>query len=106
MPIAPSIKSTSGEGFTVEEKVVAWLASYLLSGTPWTSGGGGLIVAIDCQARQSGWFFDDTVVTIEQNSRVRKCGCSIKSYSVFGPDGAPSDFRDAVWSQWENDSET
>jgi len=106
MSLLPPIKNTVGEGFTVEERIVAWLACHLLSGTPWPPSESALIQFIDCQARQDGWFFDDTVVTCQTPGSSRKCGCSIKSFPVFGPEGAPADFARTLWSQWNHKSET
>jgi hypothetical protein len=105
MAKSPPLKNTVGEGFAVEERIVGWLACYLLSGTPWPAGDTSLIQFIDCQGRQDGWFFDDTVVTRKNGSKSSKCGCSIKSFPVFGTLGAPADFARNLWAQWNLETE-
>jgi len=96
----PSIKSTSGEGFFVEDAVVAFLAANLLSGVRWVGAGEGEILSIQCQMRQDGWLFDDVVLHLKHADVEWKCACSIKSFSVFGKEGAPRDFTKALWEQW------
>jgi uncharacterized protein YegJ (DUF2314 family) len=102
----PTVKSTSGEGFTFEEKTVAWLACHLLAGANWPPNSSGLIKSIDCQTIHDGWFFDDTVVTYQLGTETHKCGCSIKSYPIFGPKGAPADFAQGLWHQFYSESDT
>jgi hypothetical protein len=102
----PTVKSTSGDGFSFEDKTIAWLACHLLAGANWPPNSSGLVQAIDCQARHDGWFFDDTVVTFEIGPDKHKCGCSIKSLPILGPKGAPDDFARALWHQWNVESET
>ena len=99
-----TIKSTSGEGFAVEDAAVAFLAAHLLSGVSWRGAGEGLIKAIQCQMRQDGWFFDDVVLTLSDSDKESKCGCSIKSCSVFGAHGAPREFAISLWEQWLSNS--
>lgn len=100
------IKNTVGEGFSVEEQVVASIACHLLSGAPWPSATGGSIVSIDCQTKQDGWFFDDIVVKVECDGVQRACGCSVKSHPVFGSRGAPKNFVAALWNQWRASTST
>lgn len=89
MASLPPIKNTSGEGFTVEDRVVAFLAAHLLVGISWPDAGEGVIEVIQCQMRQDGWLFDDAILTINVDGFRRKCACSVKSHSVFGRQGAP-----------------
>ncbi len=96
----PSIKSTSGEGFFVEDAVAAFLAAHLLSGVSWVGAGEGEILSIQCQMRQDGWLFDDIVLQLKHAQVERKCACSIKSFAVFGKEGSPQDFTKALWEQW------
>jgi hypothetical protein len=98
--VAAPIKNTVGEGFSVEEQVVGALAMHLLSGVPWPGAKGFTIVALECQKRADGWFFDDVVVHVEQGGITRSIGCSVKSFPVFGPQGAPKDLVMALWGQW------
>jgi hypothetical protein len=73
---------------------------HLLSGVPWPGAKGFTIVALECQKRADGWFFDDVVVHCEQGGISRSIGCSVKSFPVFGPQGAPKDVVMALWAQW------
>jgi hypothetical protein len=100
MPRLPPIKNTAGEGFAVENAVVAWLACHLLAGVPWPNAHAGSIRALNCQMRQDGWHFDDVVVEVVGGSGDFDIGCSVKSFPVFGPEGAPADFVAAIWKQW------
>jgi hypothetical protein len=94
------IKNSVGEGFTVEALVAGWVACHLLSGAPWQGKPGVKVTAMDCQAEQDGWKFDDLVIHLRENGRDSKAGCSVKSYAVFGPQGAPADFASTLWQQW------
>jgi arsenate reductase-like glutaredoxin family protein len=100
MPKLPPIKNTAGEGFAVEDAVVAWLSCHLLAGVPWPNRHAGTIRALHCQMRQDGWHFEDVVVEIVGGSVDFDIGCSVKSFPVFGPEGAPADFVAAIWKQW------
>lgn len=94
------IKNTVGEGFSVEELVVASIACHLLTGLPWPGADGALILSIECQKSQDGWFFDDVVVQVDRYGTSQFFGCSVKSYPVFGPQGAPKELVQALWKQW------
>lgn len=100
MAKAQPVKNTVGEGFSVEELVVALLACHMLSDLPWSGADGATILSIQCQTRQDGWFFDDVVVQIEKDGVQRACGCSIKSFALFTQSGAPREFSLALWQQW------
>ena len=102
----PPVKNTSGEGFVVEDYVVGQLACHLLVGVPWSGVGEGLIRTIECQMRQDGWLFDDAVLSIEVGGKEYRCGCSIKSHTVFTKAGAPRDFARALWDQWRGGNAT
>ncbi len=104
MSLLPPIKNTSGEGFAVEDRIVALLAAHMVAGVSWQGAGNGAIRAIQCQMRQDGWLFDDVVLRLEHNGIERKCACSIKSHAVFGKRGAPREFATALWDQWLTDS--
>ena len=101
MATLPPIKNTVGEGFSVEEQVVASLACHLLAGLPWAGCDGATIRSIECQTRQDGWFFDDVLVRVEKNGIKQACGCSVKSYPVFKPNGASREISVALWQQWQ-----
>lgn len=98
--MAAPIKNTVGEGFSVEEQVVAALAMHLLSGVPWPGANGFTIVALECQKQADGWCFDDAVLHVQQAGVARSIGCSVKSFAVFGPQGAPKELVTALWAQW------
>jgi hypothetical protein len=100
MPKLPPIKNTAGAGFAVEDAAVGWLACYLLAGVPWPTLHAGSIKALHCQMRQDGWHFDDVVVELGGNNLDFNIGCSVKSFPVFGPEGAPAEFVASVWKQW------
>jgi hypothetical protein len=103
MPSLPPIKNTAGEGFAVEDAVVAWLSCHLVTGVPWYAGTG-IIRAIECQMRQDGWSFDDIVLRSEKDGVECRCACSVKSQAVFGKNGAPLKFARALWHQWLDES--
>ncbi|MEY2536440.1 MAG: hypothetical protein QOG67_180 [Verrucomicrobiota bacterium] len=84
----------------MEDAVVAWLSCHLLAGVPWPKPEAGLIRRLICQTRQDGWHFDDVLIERSLNGIDIRVGCSIKSFPVFGPQGAPADFVSAVWRQW------
>lgn len=94
------IKNTVGEGFSVEEQIVAAITIHLLTGAPWPGAAGASIVSVECQKQQDGWFFDDVVVQAEENGKRRDFGCSVKSFAIFGPRGAPKDLVNSLWAQW------
>ena len=100
----PTVKSTSGEGFSVEDLAVAYIAAHMLAGVPWVGSGRGQIEGIQCQAMQDGWFFDDVVLHLRDADEFWNCGCSIKSFTVFGKCGAPHEFVESVWKEWRNAS--
>jgi hypothetical protein len=100
MATLPPIKNTSGEGFAVEDACVALLACHLLAEVSWPGASEGTLNSIQCQMRQDGWLFDDAVLYLERGGRKWRCACSIKSFDVFGKEGAPIDFTEGVWDQW------
>jgi len=104
VPRLPTVKSTSGEGFSVEDLAVTYIASHKLAGVPWVGSGRGQIEGIQCQAMQDGWFFDDVILRLRDADGFWNCGCSIKSFSVFGKRGAPRDFVESIWKEWRNTS--
>ena len=104
MPPLPTVKSTSGEGFSVEDLAVAYIAAHMLAGVTWVGSGRGKIEGIQCQAMQDGWFFDDVVLHLRDADELWNCGCSIKSFTVFGKHGAPYEFVESVWKEWRNAS--
>ena len=89
----PPIKNTAGERFAVEDRVAAWLACHLLANIPWPNPHAGSIQSINCQMRQDGWHFDDFVLELNRSGETYYCACSVKSFPVFGPEGATLDFR-------------
>lgn len=99
-----TVKSTSGEGFSVEDLAVAYIAAHMLAGVPWVGSGRGEIEGIQCQAMQDGWFFDDVILRLRDVDQSWNCGCSIKSFTVFGKRGAPKEFVESIWKEWRNTS--
>jgi hypothetical protein len=82
------------------------LAAHLLTGVGWSGAGEGAIQSIRCQTRQDGWFFDDVVLQMTRGGDEWRCGCSIKSYAVFGKDGAPREFVKSLLEQWLETSDS
>jgi hypothetical protein len=54
--------------------------------------------------QQDGWLFDDIVVKVTKGIREFRVGCSVKSFPVFGPEGAPKGFRESNWKEWVSDN--
>src|SRR4029077_492113 len=79
-------------------------AAHMLAGVPWTGSGSGTIDVILCQAMQDGWFFDDVVLRLCHVDETWNCGCSVKSFTVFGRRGAPREFAKSIWKEWRNTS--
>lgn len=99
---AQPVKNTAGEGFAVEDFAIASIAAHLLTDVPWAGANGGIVREIQCQTQQDGWLFDDAVVSVEKDGAKWQCGCSIKSYTVFGPNGhAQAEFAKLLWQQAE-----
>lgn len=71
---------------------MALLACHILAGLPWAGAGEGVIRAIECQMGQSGWIFDDLVLTLSVAGGERRCAVSVKSHAVFTNVGAPGEF--------------
>jgi len=94
------VKNTAGEGFYIETYVVAWFTCHLLAGVPLVTAGKVQIESLECQMHLDGWKFDDVVVTATKQQDVLKIGCSIKSFPVFGVEGAPKEFRESIWNEW------
>lgn len=99
----PPIKNTAGEGFVVEELVGAWLACHMLAGVSWPNPQAGELRTLKFQMRQDGWNFDDLVAGFDRQGESYRFGCSIKSFPVFGPEGAPAELARALWKEWLSD---
>jgi hypothetical protein len=106
MPQHPPIKNTSGEGFSVEDLAVTYIAAHMLAGVPWVGSGRSSVEGIQCQAMQDGWFFDDIILGLRHADGTCNCGCSIKSFTVLGKRGAPKELAESIWKEWRNTSST
>lgn len=94
-----SLKQTSGAGFVFEDKAVAYLLLWMLSGTERFKIGLGRITEVECQVKVDGWNeFDDVVVSSDDGGIQRRVAFSIKSNEQFTKKSAPAD---AVRSGWE-----
>lgn len=82
-------KVTGGGGFEFEDKVTAFLMSYLLAQRTPLDPCFGIIRRIDFQTRADGWLLDDLLLTLQDNVR---CAFSIKSNPQFSKTAAPPDF--------------
>ena len=93
------IKSTSGEGFTFEDKVVAYFLCRLLSGVVTFGAELGRLVRLDCQVRSQGWEFDDLFLSFKSTGQPARCALSIRSNRQFTAVSAPTDLVNTAWSQ-------
>jgi hypothetical protein len=93
------VKSTSGEGFSFEDKTVAFYVAHLLNGTPPFGIEFGRLVRIDCQVGSQGWELDDLLLTFEAGGQAVRCALSIKSNRQFSSKAAPGDYVEAGWAQ-------
>lgn len=110
-PAKPSVKkkapvgNTGGGGFSFENTVSARFMLDLIGQTNALGRKAfGQVVRLDWQARESGWLFDDLVVTFQNASSRRTAGISIKSGQKVTTQGFPPDFIATAWSQWFADS--
>ena len=100
------VSNTGGTGFSFENAVAARFMLDLFGQTH-TLGmkSFGEVVRLDWQARDSGWLFDDLVVT-SQIATSRSAAISIKSGQKVTIHGFPADFVTTAWSQWFGDGTT
>lgn len=94
-----AIKSTSGEGFSFEDKTVAFFLGQLLIGTLPFGVELGRLQRLDCQVRSQGWELDDLLMTCSANGQTSRCAFSIKSNRQFTTGGAPANLVHAAWAQ-------
>jgi hypothetical protein len=94
----PPLKSTSGSGFSFEDKVTAlffveMLAAKSSLGTEWR-------VTERIERQAADWEpFGDLLLTIaNRNGELAKCGCSIKSNRQITGNGCSTDLRSGLWS--------
>src|SRR5579872_5976787 len=93
------IKSTSGEGFSFEDKAVAFFLCHLLSGSLPLGPEFGRLTRLDCQVRSQGWELDDLLLSFTRDGVTSRCALSIKSNRQFTGTGAPPDLVEAIWRQ-------
>ncbi len=94
------VELTSGVGFDYEDHVTARFLLDLLGGTNSLGSDFGKVLRIDRQARESGWFADDLVVSFNTANGNRTAGFSIKRHKQVKESGFPNDFIAIAWSQW------
>jgi hypothetical protein len=93
-----STKSTGGSGEIFETHVCAFYMAHLLTGIIPFSFRSGTIRRIDFQVRGDGWFFDDLLITMENESG--RVACNIKSSQIFGQKTIPKDIIKIAWEQY------
>ena len=94
----PNLKSASGVGFSFEDKVAAFLCCEMLSGKSSLGAKWGIVERIERQAADWGPF-DDLLLTVpNQEGKLAKCCCSIKSNRQFNTNGCSAELRDGVWA--------
>jgi hypothetical protein len=96
--------NTGGLGFSFENSVAARFILDLFGQTH-TLGmkDFGKVVRLDWQARESGWLFDDLVITSALGAKSRTAAISVKSGQQVTVKGFPGDFVKTGWSQWFSD---
>lgn len=97
------VELTGGAGFGYEDHVVARFLLDLLSGTNSLGLDFGKVFRIDRQARESGWFADDLVISFKAVDGDRTAGFSIKSHKQVTESGFPDNFIEIAWAQWLGD---
>lgn len=99
--ISPPLKSTSGAGYTYEDKVAAALLCEMLVGQQSLGGRWGVTQKLERQA--SDWEpFGDILLTIPNNSgKLIKCGCSVKSNKQVNSNGCTTDLCAGLWASRE-----
>ncbi len=93
-----STKSTGDSGGIFETQVCAFYMAHLLLGIPLFSFRSGTIIRIDLQVRGDEWFFDDLLITMENESG--RVVCNIKSSQIFGQKTIPKDIIKIAWEQY------
>ena len=93
-----STKSTGDSGGIFETQVCAFYMAHLLLGIPPFSFRSGTIIRIDLQVRGDEWFFDDLLITMENESG--RVACNIKSSQIFGQKTIPKDIIKTTWEQY------
>jgi hypothetical protein len=95
------VQATGGAGFRYENAVAGQFLLDLLGGTNALGVDFGRITRIDWQARDTGWFADDLVITCSDLAGDRRTAAlSIKSAQQVTRAGFPEDFVKIAWAQW------
>ena len=93
-------KQTGQGGTKFENKVCGYLLTCMLSRIPPFSEKQHVITRIDFQVAADGRFFDDALLTMDDNGIVSKIGVSIKSNQQITSKGCPSDLNRLLWEQY------
>jgi hypothetical protein len=95
------VRLTGGAGFRYEDLVGARFVLDMLGGKNSLGAEFGRIRRVDLQARDTGWFADDVVVTCAQVPKgERTLGLSLKIHRQVTRAGFPPDFVEICWQQW------
>jgi hypothetical protein len=94
------VQVTGGAGFRYENAIAARFLLDLLCGTNALGVDFGQVARVDWQARDTGWYADDLVITCNSASGDRTAALSIKSSQQVTRGGFPDDFAKIAWAQW------
>ena len=97
--VAPT-KSTSGEGYAVEDKIAALCsAALLLSRSPFANLPGRL-TRIDFQVAVDHWEFNDLLLTVEGTTGTYRAATSIRSKREITSGGFSTEIKNALFAQF------
>jgi hypothetical protein len=94
------VYGTGGAGHQFDDHVAARFLVDLLSASNTLGESFGQVTAIQWQARDTGWLFDDLVVESSTVDGGRSASISVKSGRYLNQSGFPADFVQTAWEQW------
>lgn len=95
------VRLSGNSGTRYENEVAARFLLDILAGTNSLGSDFGMILRIDWQSRDLGWFGDDLAINCRDLAgETRSIGISIKSNQQVTNKGFPSDFVELAWAQW------
>jgi len=97
--VAP-IKSTSGRGFAVEDRVAAVGAAAMLLGRSPFPVFPGRLIRMSFQVRPDGWHFEDILFTFEREVGSYQAGTSVRSKREISSRSISADVKDALGAQF------
>ncbi len=98
----PTLRSTSGAGFELEDLASAWQLVKALSGEH-APGIGGVVSQVQAQVSTLGWRIDDLLLTSQATTGgPRRLAISVKGNLQVSAAGLPGDFVTRAWEQWRD----